>query len=173
MSDRAIHSTTPHPTLPTGLTLREATAEDIPEMIAVVNLAFEQEAFFVNAPRTHRAQLAVHFRLGRFLLAHQDGKLVASVYYELRGQRGYIGMLAVAPGHQRTGLGRAMMQAAEQTLRGHGCRIAELTVVNVRTALRSIYVKFGYREAGTEELPDELREKITMPIELIKMEKPL
>jgi GNAT superfamily N-acetyltransferase len=168
MSDTTIHSA-----LPAGITLREASPSDIPGMIAVVNAAFEEESFFVNAPRTHQAQIEEHFRRGHFLLAHQDARLTASVYYELRGQRGYIGMLAVCPGHQRRGLGRGMVNAAEGMLRSLGCKIAELSVVNLRTALLAAYRNLGYREAGTEELPEELRRKITMPIGLIKMEKQL
>jgi ribosomal protein S18 acetylase RimI-like enzyme len=168
-----VSDATTHPALPAGVTLREATAEDIPGMAAVVNAAFEQEAFFVNRPRTHQQQLEEHFRLGYFLLAHRGPRLVASVYYELRGQRGYIGMLAVCPDYQRQGLGRAMMQAAEQALREAGCKIAELSVVDVRTLPRAIYGKFGYQEAGVVEAPEELRQKLTMPIQLIKMEKQL
>jgi hypothetical protein len=46
-------------------------------------------------------------------------------------------------------------------------------VVSVRTALLPLYRKLGYREAGVEEPPEELRQKLTMPVQLIKMEKPL
>ena len=159
--------------LPAGITLREATERDIPEMMNVVNAAFEEEAFFVNRPRTHPAQLADHFRLGRFLLAHEGAELVASVYYELRGERGYIGMLAVRTELQRRGLGRAMMLAAEDALRGAGCRVAELSVVSVRTALPPVYRKLGYQETGFAEVPDELLQKLTMPVKLIRMERPL
>ena len=159
--------------LPDGFTLRQATAADIPAMMEVVNAAFEVEAFFVNRPRTHLQQLAEHLQSGHFLLAHQGAQLLASVYCELRGQRGYIGMLAVHPGHQHTGLGRAMMQAAESFLRASGCCVAELSVVSVRTPLLPLYRKLGYVEVGAEEPPEELRQKLTTPVQLIKMEKPL
>jgi ribosomal protein S18 acetylase RimI-like enzyme len=82
-------------------------------------------------------------------------------------------MLAVRPEHQHSGMGRIMMQTSEQILRGLGCRIAELSVVSVRTALPAIYRKLGYEEAGFAELPEELRQKLTMPVQLIKMEKRL
>ena len=171
--DDAMNDGITHPALPAGITLRAATAADIPAMVSLVNAAFEQEAFFVNRPRTHAQQLEEHFRGGSFLLAHQGSRLVASVYYELRGQRGYIGMLAVCAECQRQGLGRAMMRAAEQVLRVAGCEVAELSVVDVRTLPRAIYGKLGYREAGLAEVPEELRQKLTMPIQLIKMEKQL
>jgi GNAT superfamily N-acetyltransferase len=163
----------PSPALPAGIALREATERDIAGMMEVVNGAFEEEAFFVNRPRTHPAQLAEHFRSGHFLLAHQGAQLIASVYYEVRGERGYIGMLAVRPGHQRSGLGRAMMHAVEQVLRGLGCGIAEIAVVSVRTELPPIYCKLGYVEVGVEEPHEELRQKLTMAVQLIKMEKQL
>jgi len=161
------------PALPAGITIRKADERDIPAIMCVVNVAFEEEAFFVNRPRTHPAQLAEHLRFGHFLLAHQDAELIASVYYELRGDRGYIGMLAVRPTEQRRGLGTAMMQAAEYTLREAGCSVVELSVVSLRTALPPIYRKLGYRETGFAEVPEELREKLTMPVRLIKMQKTL
>ncbi len=80
-------------------------------------------------------------------------------------------MLAVRPTEQQRGLGRVMMQAAENSLRQAGCRIAELSVVSVRTALPPIYRKLGYQETGFASVPEELQEKLTMPVELIKMEK--
>ncbi len=159
--------------LPAGFSLRVATVADISAMIAVVNLAFEEEAFFVNRPRTHDAQLEEHFQSGSFLLAECDGRLAASVYYELRGRLGYIGMLAVDTRWQRRGLGRAMMHAAEQSLRQSGCLTAELCVVDVRSALQDVYRKLGYRQTGTTEPPEELRQKLTMPVKLIRMEKNL
>jgi len=168
-----VNDLTASPALPAGVTLREATEQNIAEMVEVVNAAFEEEAFFVNGPRTYPAQLARHFRSGRFLLAHQGAELIASVYYELRGDRGYIGMLAVHTGHQRAGLGRAVMKAVEGILREAGCRIAEISVVNVRTRLLQAYKRLGYHEAGIEETPKELLEKLTMPVQLIKMEKQL
>ncbi len=160
-------------TPPAGLAFREATTEDIPEMMEVVNTAFQEEAFFVNRPRTYRAQLEEHFRSGHFLLARRNAQLLASAYYEIRGARGYIGMLAVRPGYQREGLGRAMMQAVEEILRGRRCCIAEISVVSVRTVLPPIYRRLGYVEVGMEEPHEDLRKKLTMPVQLIKMEKEL
>lgn len=170
-----------------GVTVREATPADTDEIIRVVNAAFAVEAFFVNRPRTHPVQIAELFRTGRFLLMHdcaskpeaaslgftEQGRLLAAVYYELRGERGYIGMLAVDPTQQKRGLGRLLMQAAEATLRTHDCKFAEISVVSVRTGLFEVYHKLGYRECGKSEMPQELIDKLTMPVELIKMEKEL
>ena len=159
--------------LPDGVVFRAATEDDTAEMVSMVNAAFEEENFFVNRPRTYAAQIAEYFCHGDFLLAFQQGQLVASVYYEASGERGYIGMLAVRPNHQGRGVGRAIMQQAEQLLRRLGCRVAELSVVDVRTNLLAIYGKLGYRQSGVEAPHEELRQKLTMPVQLIKMEKQL
>jgi ribosomal protein S18 acetylase RimI-like enzyme len=159
--------------LPEGITLREGEGRDILEMAEVVNDAFHEESFFVDRPRTQPLQLAEQFCFGHFLLAHQGRRLVALVFYELRNDRGHIGMLAVRPGHQRQGLGRAIMQAAERKLHAGGCRIAEVTVLSVRTALPPFYRKLGYWEAGSCESHHEPRQEHTPPVQLIKMEKPL
>jgi len=165
---------------PAGTTFRPATPADIPEMVELINAAFEVETFFVNRPRTNAPQLEEHFRSGHFLLAERPQPaatlgpaLLASLYYEPRGERGYIGMLAVRLGQQRSGLGRAIMQAAEELLRQAGCSVAELSVVNLRTNLLRVYGKLGYAANGFMECPEELTRKLTMRVQLIRMEKPL
>jgi ribosomal protein S18 acetylase RimI-like enzyme len=89
---------------------------------------------------------------GTLLLAeNRDGRILASVYTELRGTHGYLGMLAVDPAHQRSGLGRRLMQAAEAHFRDHGCNRLEITVLSMRPELLPIYRRFGFVETGTEE----------------------
>jgi ribosomal protein S18 acetylase RimI-like enzyme len=159
--------------LPEGITLREGEGRDILEMAEVVNDAFHEESFFVDRPRTQPLQLAEQFGFGHFLLAHQGRRLVALVFYELREDCGHIGMLAVRSDHQRRGVGRAIMRAAERKLHAAGCRVAEVTVLSVRTALPPFYRKLGYREAGSGEFHHEHRHEHTPRMQLIKMEKPL
>jgi ribosomal protein S18 acetylase RimI-like enzyme len=89
---------------------------------------------------------------GNILLAEEsDGHLLASVYVERRGDRGYLGMLAVDPTRQGEGLGRRLVQAAEDRFREQGCEGVDITVLSLRPELRPIYRRFGYVETGTEE----------------------
>jgi ribosomal protein S18 acetylase RimI-like enzyme len=155
------------------ITVRLATEADTAAMIPVINAAFEEEAFFLNRPRTYPGLMLEHFHTGQFLVAEEQGRVLASVYCEVRGVSGYIGMLAVAPQAQRRGLGARMMHAAEDALRAAGCRWAEITVVNLRTGLFPMYHKLGYGERGPTRIPEELQVKLTQPIELIGMEKAL
>ena len=119
--------------------------------MALINTAFSVEAFF-DGTRTDEERLTAMMEKGRILLAEDgEGKLLASVYMERRRERGYLGMLAVDQARQGEGLGRRMMEAAEDRFRRMGCEAIDITVLSPRTELPPIYRRFGYVETGTEE----------------------
>ena len=60
-------------------------------------------------------------------------------------------MLAVDPGRQGSGLGRVMIEAAEDRCRQQECKFVDITVLSLRPELPPFYRKFGYTETGTEE----------------------
>jgi GNAT superfamily N-acetyltransferase len=131
--------------------IRMATGGDKTAIIAVTNAAFAVETFLTGG-RTDEERLTEMMKRGIFLLAQDwSGKLLASVYVELRGRRGYLGMLAVAPRYQGIGLGRKMVQAAENYCRSLGCDALELSILSLRPELPPFYRKLGYVETGTEE----------------------
>ncbi len=133
-----------------GFRIRPATAADQPRLIPLINSAFSVETF-LQGPRTDEVRLAAAMETGTILVAEDaGGGLLASVYTELRGKHGYAGMLAVDPGHQGGGLGRRLMQAAEERFREQGCDAVEITVLSLRPELLPIYRRFGFVEAGTE-----------------------
>ncbi len=120
-------------------------------MARLINSAFAVEKF-IDGERTNQAELLERMQKGKFLLGSDDsGKLVASVYVEVRGARGYFGMLAVDPQRQGNGLGRKMVEAAEEYCREKGCAAMDLTVLSLRPELLPIYRKLGYVESGVEE----------------------
>jgi hypothetical protein len=49
------------------------------------------------------------------------GRLLASVYTEVRGARGFFGMRPVDPVHQCSGLGRVMVEADADFCQQQGC----------------------------------------------------
>ena len=131
--------------------VREAAAADRPRLISLINSAFSVETFLEGA-RTDEVRLAAMMAKGAILVAEdRDGRLLASVYMERRGPRGYLGMLAVDPARQGEGLGRRLMEAAEARFREQGCEGVDITVLNLRPELLPIYRRFGYVETGTEE----------------------
>lgn len=91
-------------------------------------------------------------RKGEFLVAEDEaGRVVASVYTELRGERSYFGMLAVDPARQGSGLGRVMVEAAENHCRARGSQWMEISVLSLREELLPFYSKLGYAETRREE----------------------
>lgn len=133
-----------------SLHFRFATPADIPALVPMINAAFIVESF-LDAPRTNSSHLAAQMQKGRILVAQDDaGQIPACIYIESRGDRAYLGMFAVAPGHQGSGLGRRLFQATEDLLRAEGFRMLELTVLNLRSELLPIYRRFGFVETGTE-----------------------
>jgi len=129
---------------------REATAADRPRLIPLINSAFSAETFF-DGTRTDEVRLAAMMATGSILVAEENGgRLLGSIYMERRGARGYLGMLAVDPARQGEGMGRKLMQAAEERFREQGCEGIDITVLNLRPELPPIYRRFGYVETGTE-----------------------
>src|SRR5262249_15002811 len=86
------------------------------------------------------------------------------------GERGYFGMLSVDPARQKEGLGRRLVEIAEQRCRDAGCRIMELHAVNLRPELLPYYRRLGYVESGTAPFTSE---RLKQPAHFIIMEKPL
>jgi ribosomal protein S18 acetylase RimI-like enzyme len=67
-----------------------------------------------------------------------------------------IGLLAVQPGEQDRGLGRALLRHAEDLGRARGAHLARMTVVSARAILIAWYERQGYERTGeTEPFPYE------------------
>ena len=139
------------PTSDPAVGVKVASEADIAPMIPVVNAAFEVETF-LEGSRTDEERMREMMRNGDFLVAHNGSRRVLGcVYLELRGERGYFGMLAVDPSEQGKGLGRLMVRAAEDHCRDQGCRFMDITVLSLRPELPPFYRNLGYIESGTEE----------------------
>ncbi len=139
-----------------ALRFRRAADADCSRLIFLINSAFGLETF-LDGNRTDEGRLAAMMAKGSILVAEDlNGQPLACVYLELRvtelgGRRGYLGQLAVDPAHQRSGLGRAILEAGEEELRRQGCTVVDITVLSLRPELLPIYRRWGYVETGTEE----------------------
>jgi ribosomal protein S18 acetylase RimI-like enzyme len=80
-----------------------------------------------------------------FLVGTIDGKVVATVMVGYEGHRGWINYLGVCPDHQRQGLGREMMQAAEQRLRDCGAPKINLQVRTGNQQVIDFYKSIGFQ----------------------------
>jgi GNAT superfamily N-acetyltransferase len=139
---------------------------------ALTSLAYRVEDFFVIGDRTDEAQVLALMEKSTFLLLEEEGgALAGSVYVDIRGDKGYFGMLSIDPARQGLGLGARLIDAAERFCCDAGCRTMEIEVVNLRTELPDFYRRRGYAETGTR--PFSPNERTKLPCHFIVMTKPL
>jgi ribosomal protein S18 acetylase RimI-like enzyme len=96
-----------------------------------------------NPARDIQRKLKVQPEL--FLVACYSSQIIATVMAGYDGHRGWINYLAVHPNHQRTGIGRRMMDEAEIRLRSAGCPKINLQVRSTNTNVIEFYKRIGYR----------------------------
>jgi len=151
--------------------LRHGAPADTAQLVPLINTAFRPEQIAVEGDRISAETLQPYFSSGKFLVLENDGQLAGCVYVELRGVRGYIGLLALRPELQGRGLGRLLMDRAEEYLAAAGCEAADLRTISARSDLVPMYEHLGYRKMGTEEMPAHIPLKI--PCHFIAMSKTL
>jgi len=169
------------------LRLAPATPADIPELEHLVNQAYRgdasrqgwtTEADLLDGTRVDTTEL---LRLlatpNAVILTARDtaGALVACAYLQAQTPRLYLGMLSVQPTIQTQGVGKQLLQAAEQYARQHGCNQLKITVISDRTELLAWYERHGYQRTGAvEPFPTDPRFGVPRkPLALLVLEKAL
>jgi ribosomal protein S18 acetylase RimI-like enzyme len=162
----------PAPAIATSV--RCAGPDDVPALLALINEAYEVERFFVDGDRTDEEELADLQRVGHFLVLDRadHAGLAAAVFVRIAGERGYFGMLSVAPDLRGLGLGRRLVAVAEAMCEAAGCRAVDLQIVNLREELGPWYRSLGYHEVGTAPFGQPTRDA-SRPCFFIKMSKSL
>ena len=152
--------------------VRVAEAGDIDAIVSVINAAFRlAEGFLIDRDRIDLETVQELFRKGTFLVA-EDTSVCGCVYVEPRGgDRSYLGLLAVNPQLQKSGLGSKLMHVAEAHCAQAGSRFMDLRIVSVRNELPAFYHRQGYVESGTEPFTAGLTPKV--PCHFVWMSKSL
>ena len=145
---------------PANTRIRTAAQSDVDTLARLINAAFRVEQPFIEGDRINPDGVRAYMEKGKFLLAEDATGLAGCVYVELRGDRGYLGLLGVDPSRQGTGLGRKLMDAAENFFRQAGCVAVDLRVVSARTPLPSFYRHLGYLETGTAPFAPDVPVKV-------------
>jgi GNAT superfamily N-acetyltransferase len=151
--------------------IRAATESDAEALVQLINRAFLVERFFLDGDRIDLEGVRRFLKQGLFLVEEEASQLDACIYVEVRGERGYFGLLSVEPSSQGKGLGRRLIVAAENHCRAAACKFMDLQIVNVREDLPAFYQKLGYKKNGTAPFPTEVVTK--MPCHFVKMSKPI
>ena len=98
-----------------------------------------------NDPRADIA-LARRGPNSAILIGREGEAIAASVLVGHDGHRGWVYYVAVDPEHQKKGFGHAIMNAAEDWLRGAGIEKLQLMVRPGNEAVRAFYESIGYGE---------------------------
>ncbi len=151
--------------------IRLAQSADVEALSALINIAFRVELPFIEGDRINPDGVREDMKKGKFLVAEDVAGLAGCVYVEVRGDRGYLGLLGVEPRRQGTGLGRKLMDAAEDFFRNANCVAVDLRIVSAREPLLRFYRHLGYAETGRAPLPPDAPVKV--PCHFILMSKML
>jgi ribosomal protein S18 acetylase RimI-like enzyme len=137
--------------------LQIATDADLDDISTLVNSAYRgdssragwtTEADYLDGQRTSRESLRDDLKSGEILYWLREGEMIGCVFVSVEGNLGYLGMLTIKPGLQDGGLGRKLLEAAEDHARRKGARAMTLTVVQLRDSLMAWYERRGYRRTG-------------------------
>jgi ribosomal protein S18 acetylase RimI-like enzyme len=134
-----------------GIAIRRAVAADAEPVAGLVT----ELGYPTSAGQMERRLDAILDDQGyRTWVADEDGRVVGFVgtrvgpLYEDDGAYGQVMVLAVAATHQRRGVGRMLMQAAESALVEAGARVLVVTSANHRAGAHAFYESCGYDFTG-------------------------
>lgn len=154
-----------------ALSITLAELSDASAITDLINLAFSVESFFIDGDRIDLDEVQSKFTTGDFLVARDSSGIAGVVYVEVSDERGYFGLLSVDPVRQGTGLGRLLVEAAEQHAAAAGCKFMDMCIVNLRTELPAFYHRLGYVETDTSPFPEHASPK--QPCHFVNMRRPL
>ena len=155
-----------------NLRTRIAQSADVDAIARLINAAFVVERIAFDGDRVDAQAVGELLNKGAFLLGEDAAGLAGCVYVEVRGARGYLGLLSVDPARQGAGLGRWLVAAAEDYSRKAGCNAMDLRIISPRAeSLIPFYRHLGYTETGTAPFSSDLKPKV--PCHYITMAKPL
>ena len=134
--------------------MRPLEIADIPALVALWEASGLTRPW--NDPRAD-ARRALEGPTSAILGSWDEGALVGSIMVGFDGHRGLVYYLAVAPGHRRRGLGRALMAAAETWLRERDAPKIQLMVREGNDAALGFYEALGLERQTVVTLGKFLR----------------
>lgn len=165
-----------------------ATAADITAITALLNSAYRGESskkgwtteanLIAGNRRSNEAGVQqVMQKPGSVFLKYldADNAIIGCVNLQQQPQKLYLGMFSVSPVLQGGGIGKQLLQAAEEYALKNDIHIIYMSVISVRTELISWYVRHGYKDTG-QRIPfheDGLSGKHLQPLEFTILEKTL
>ncbi len=162
-----------------------ATLPDVPALVHLINSAYRgegskqgwtTEADLIGGLRTDAEELQKIINKSDSVLlkyVNETDTLIGCVRLKKQDDKIYLGMLSVSPTLQAKGIGKQLLQAAENYAQKENVPTIYMTVISVRPELIAWYERHGYQRTG-EILPFEPNEKfeiLNQPLEFVVLEK--
>lgn len=163
-----------------------ATPADVPSIKSLLNAAYRgedskqgwtTEAYLIGGEqRTNEDQLLQTMQLpGSVFLKYnnEQNEIIGCVNLQQHHQKLYLGMFAVNPFLQSGGMGKQLLQSAEEYARHLPCTAIYMSVISVRDELINWYKRHGYKETGERKIffEDDITGNHLQPLEFMMMEK--
>ncbi|MDQ6889953.1 MAG: GNAT family N-acetyltransferase [Bacteroidota bacterium] len=140
-------------------TISKADPKDIKELNLLINSAYRGES--AKKGWTHEADILSGIRINEqelqsliskkntsLLKYSENGNITACVLLEQQEDALYLGMLTVSPVLQGKGVGKTLLNYAEEYARNMKCSKIKMTVISVRKELIEWYIRRGYADTG-------------------------
>lgn len=165
-----------------------ATIADSTAIINLLNSAYRGETskqgwtteahLIAGESRTDDAGLQqVMQQAGSVILKYTDAaqQVIGCVNLQQHGNKIYLGMFSVSPLQQGGGIGKQILQAAEEHAKHLQCTAIYMSVISVRTELINWYMRHGYRDTGERKpfIEDAVTGKHLQQLEFMSLEKSL
>lgn len=132
-------------------------SSEIADLINKVYAVAEKDFWKEGHLRTNPDQISKLVNQGKIMTAILDGELVGVVQVRIFDDNiGWFGMLATAPEHRGKGIGRGLMNNAEEFVKDHGCTtmqcevlVPEVGEIEEKLILSEWYSRLGYRHISS------------------------
>lgn len=178
-------STAPAP----GITIRPATAQDVPGILPVVEDAYRgeggwtTEAHLVRGARTDADEVAGMVADDDVVLlvaVGPDDQVVGCCYTHREGpddlgrSSAELGLFAVAPRAQAGGIGATLLEAQAELLSADGVEVLRIRVLESRPELHGWYRRHGFVPTGELlPFPGDPADLTVTGLRMVGMERPL
>ena len=163
-----------------------ALLEDVPAITALLNKAYRGESstkgwtteahLIAGNTRTDEKNLQqIMQQPGSIVLKfiNEQEAIIGCVNLQQHGNKIYLGMLSVLPQLQGFGVGKHLLQAAEEYAQYLQCGSIYMSVISVRTDIINWYKRHGYTDTGEKKpfIEDGLTGKHLQALEFLTLEK--
>ena len=163
-----------------------ASLVDVADITALLNSAYRGESsklgwtsevhLIGGNQRTDEPSLQQVMKLDDSIIlkyVNDEQQIIGCVNLQLHGSKIYLGMFSVAPHLQGMGIGKQLLNAAEEYANAIQCNTIYMSVIDVREDLINWYKRNGYTATGErkEFIEDAVSGNHLQPLAFILLEK--